>query len=109
MRKPIPHTLDETGIRLFWAKVQKPEGETGCWHCGRQNTFTYGGFKYKGRSYNVHRLAYELLVGPIDSDFVMRHQCPNKWCCNPAHLIPGTQSENAQDRWDIELGRKTYI
>lgn len=103
-----PHTLDTEGLQKFWSKITKPSGENGCWYWGKQNSFSYGGFNYGGRAYNVHRLTYELIIGPIPYGKVLRHQCPHKWCCNPAHVLVGTFSENIQDYWDIRLGRKTY-
>ena len=32
-----------------------------------------------------------------DLELVLRHLCDNKPCCNPAHLLPGTASENVRD------------
>lgn len=33
----------------------------------------------------------------------LRHSCDNPPCCNPKHLIVGTQAENTQDK--IDRGR----
>jgi hypothetical protein len=35
--------------------------------------------------------------GGISNGLVVRHTCTNKSCCNPAHLILGTQSDNYYD------------
>jgi hypothetical protein len=104
-----PHSLDEKGIRQFWSKVHRGVNPAGCWCVGRQNTFNYGGFNYGGRTYAVHRLAYELTYGFPPTDRVLMHLCQNKWCCNPDHLQVGTSSENAQDMWDVRLGRKKAL
>lgn len=32
---------------------------------------------------------------------VVRHTCSNKMCCNPAHLIRGTYSENIRDAYRV--------
>jgi hypothetical protein len=46
------------------------------------------------RSSDAHRVAYELLVGPVPDGLVLDHLCRNRACCNPAHLEPVTMREN---------------
>lgn len=46
----------------------------------------------------AHRLAWELYNGrPLEAKEVVRHKCDNTKCCNPFHLIVGTQKDNVQD------------
>ena len=47
-----------------------------------------------GRAYYAHRLAYEMLIGPIPDGLVIDHLCANKPCCNPYHMEPVTIGEN---------------
>ncbi|VXA93399.1 HNH endonuclease signature motif containing protein [Citricoccus sp. K5] len=90
-RRPI-------GERL-WERVDK----TGtCWiWTGPVNDNGYGVISTggrEGRLLRVHRLAYELLVGPIPEglhiDHVRNKGCASRRCVNPDHLEPVTQAEN---------------
>jgi hypothetical protein len=51
-----------------------------------------------GRKVLVHRLAYELEVGPIPDGLVIDHVkdrgCRHRHCANVAHLEPVTNEEN---------------
>lgn len=63
-----------------------------------QGTRTWGGYgrvHYQGRQRSVHRVVYELLVGPIPPGLQIDHLCRVRACCNPAHLEPVTNLENA--------------
>lgn len=42
----------------------------------------------------VHRVVYELLIGPIPQGLDLDHLCRNRACCNPAHLEPVTRKVN---------------
>lgn len=42
----------------------------------------------------AHRLAYEVLRGPIQSGLELDHLCKNPACINPRHLEPVTGKEN---------------
>lgn len=63
----------------------------------------YGCIKIKNVLHAAHRIGYELYVGPIPEGKILRHICDNPKCVNPAHMLPGTYSENTQDM--IERGR----
>lgn len=54
----------------------------------------YGAINVGGAKHKAHRLAYELLVGPIPDGLVIDHVCRNRDCINPAHLEPVTHEEN---------------
>lgn len=42
----------------------------------------------------VHRVVWELLVGPIPDGLTLDHLCRVRRCCNPDHLEPVTLAEN---------------
>jgi HNH endonuclease len=42
----------------------------------------------------VHRVVYELLVGPVPDGLDLDHLCRNRACCNPDHLEPVTRKVN---------------
>ena len=74
----------------FWATVDS----SGCWpFLGK---IARNGYGKLGRQY-AHRIAYEKANGPIPAGMVVRHKCDNRRCCNPEHLIVGTQKDNVHD------------
>ena len=71
--------------------------DDGCWiWTGSRNALGYGRvhFGASGRLKFAHRLAYELLVGPIPDGLVLDHLCRQPSCINPAHLEPVTDRVN---------------
>jgi ferredoxin-like protein FixX len=76
----------------LWDRV---EGDTsGCWIWTGSSTGTYGVIKVDGKQVYVHRLAYELLVGPIPEGMTIDHLCLVELCCNPTHMEVVTRAEN---------------
>lgn len=78
------------------------EKESGCieWTGGRFPN-GYGSFWFNGKNIGAHRIA--LLLATDEWPPVVRHTCDNPPCCNPKHLLPGTQKDNGADA--IERGR----
>lgn len=67
----------------------------GCWlWIGNKNNNGYGLTIINKKVRRVHRVTYELLVGPIPEGLVIDHLCRVRNCCNPAHLEPVPQRTN---------------
>jgi hypothetical protein len=83
----------------FWTKVRKTDN---CWiWTGAKKQRGYGVIGIGSRNpwyiALAHRVAYELLVGPIPQGKNVLHHCDNPTCVNPEHLFLGDQFDNAHD------------
>lgn len=86
-RRPQPEEV------RFWPKVLKTE--TCWWWLGRLEKGGYGRFtRGTHRSVYAHRLAYEMVIGPIPQGLTLDHLCRHPACVNPSHLEPVTMLEN---------------
>lgn len=93
-------------MERFWSKVDK-RGPDECWEWqGRLRKDGYANFFFSKRSVLAHRQAFELHNGRPANGVVM-HSCNNKRCCNPAHLVEGTQQQNCIDAYRDGLKPKT--
>ena len=78
----------------------------GCWlWTGGKTDYGYGIVqKAKTRPGHgvVHRIVYEMLVGPIPDGLVIDHLCRVRHCVNPDHMEPVTIGENTRRgiAWD---------
>jgi hypothetical protein len=71
--------------------------ESDCWMW--KGTISDGGYAHvvwtgSPNTRRVHRIVYQLLVGPIPSGLTLDHLCRVKSCVNPSHLEPVTMKEN---------------
>lgn len=97
----------------YWALVDTSPGAAKCWlFRGRRNSDGYGQY-WAGRSLvdvvSAHRVAYLLAHGMtqnFSSKIFVRHLCAVPRCCNPAHLVLGTQKENMRDRFCLHRDQR---
>lgn len=83
----------------FWPKVDRSGGPDACWPWIAFTHLGYGRIMsctHPPHSLRAHRVAYELLVGPIPDGLVLDHLCRNRACVNPAHMEPVTRGENVR-------------
>ena len=77
------------------AKVEKPDGESGCWLWGGGvNGRGYPQLRVGGRVELVHRLMYADRYGECPEGQEIRRQCKTLRCVNPAHCRP--QAKDAE-------------
>ena len=93
--KPRPIISDE---ERFWSKVDQ-RGPDECWPWKQKpGESSYGYFRLHGKMVRAHRVAWIFTNDEIPEGQVVRHNCDNPPCCNPHHLLLGTQADNVADR-----------
>jgi hypothetical protein len=84
--------MDSANEARFWSKV---DANGVCWEwTGAVMSKGYGTISIGGRCKRAHRVAYELLVGPIPARLVLDHLCRVRRCVNPDHMQAVTHREN---------------
>lgn len=72
----------------------------------------YGQFGLGGRGEGnglAHRVAWELIVGPIPDDQELDHTCHTRKCVRPAHLRLVTKKQNQENRAGTQRNNKSGI
>lgn len=91
----------------FFSKIgAKSSGGCILWN-GHVKDNGYGDIheRHAGRLLSAHRVAYDLMVGPIPEGMCVLHRCDNPPCINPTHLFLGTQLDNIADM--VAKGRQS--
>lgn len=94
-------------IESILARVSH-DSPTGCWLWQGYVNKGYGHVTFEGKSgRSVHRIIYTALKEDVPSTLDLHHTCPNKHCCNPAHLEPLPHPEHIRlNRIDGQMCRK---
>lgn len=100
--KTLSHSTLKRPISVrFWEKV-RPAAPDQCWEWKATTAGGYGSFALsrselapdQRRHVEAHRIAYQLLIGPVPDGLQLDHLCRNQMCVNPYHLDPVPQRIN---------------
>ena len=75
--------------------------DSGCWVWQKScNSAGYGQLTENKRYWLAHRYSYFCTHPETEETCVIRHMCHNTKCCNPLHLVSGSQRDNYYDSYD---------
>jgi hypothetical protein len=92
----------QTDREITWS-VDK---NTGCWNCLSHKLNKNGypeGNRNKGRA-SIAKVIYEKNIMKLKKGNVIMHNCDNRACINPSHLMQGAQEDNLKDMWSKGRG-----
>lgn len=96
LQGPAPRSLSIQECERFRNHVDT-RGANECWLWRKsKNPNGYGVFRCQRRNLAAHRVAHLIATGAWPS--IVRHSCDVRACCNPGHLLSGTQQDNMDDK-----------
>lgn len=88
--------VDPVYVRRFWFNTLR--SENGCLEWQRCVQHGYGIVMCDGRNQKAHRVAWQIIHGPIPKGKCVLHRCDNGKCVDAeSHLFIGTNKENTDD------------
>ena len=94
-------TTEQLASRLYERLVRMPNG---CLEWTGAHSHGYGVLTAGGKNIYTHRLAWQIVNGPIPKGMFICHTCDNPPCCDPEHLWLGTNADNTADK--VAKGRQ---
>lgn len=98
-KKPVKRAVFCSLDCAVWSKIRVGAPHE-CWEwTASRKKSGHGSFSYNGQAGQYpHRAVLSLKLGrPLRDDEETRHECDNPPCCNPAHLVEGSKSDNMRD------------
>ncbi len=89
--------ININALARFWKKVQLDKTNN-CWlWTACTNIDGYGIVQINGIAMRAHRVMYAIAIGVVPDDLLVMHKCDVRRCCNPDHLLLGTDADNMID------------
>lgn len=88
-------TMDTPGLlESIEARLESPRTDCLLWPGAVDRG--YGRVWVDGQAKRVHRVVWQLKVGPIPEDMTIDHLCRMRACCNTEHMELVPQAENTR-------------
>lgn len=96
-KRSMTHTMTDAERFAFYTRKSE-----GCWAWARNlMPDGYGRIRFGGTFQQVHRISYQLEVGPIPAGAQIDHTCHNRGCINPEHLRIVTNKQNQENQGKV--------